>query len=222
LSGAWGSLTRDDLREIEEHQTVVYALSENYDSEQAAEVSHRFLRLGRELIDAGATGLKYESGGVAHGKTRWIELSDRADRGFAAASEGGLDEDEQVGALMDFWGALIESYVQLPIKMEGDYYSCGMHLLGQPDSIIARALVDRAFSQAEQPTEEVVNLFFMFDYYLLAECPAEGVQEGRTFRMHEQAPRFRLKLEDCTGYDEDDFFFKPYGRWRFAENVSGL
>jgi hypothetical protein len=158
---------------------------------------------------------------VAHGRKRWLELCDQADRGFEAATSKGLDEDEQAKAHMDFWGALVESYVQLPIATDvGDFYSCGMHLLGQPDAIISAEIADLAFGNEGERNTEIVNLFFMFDYYLLAECPADGMQEGHTFRMHEQSPRFRLRLEDCTGYDEDDFFHNPYGRWRFADIVS--
>lgn len=39
---------------------------------------------------------------------------------------------------------------------------------------------------------------------------------GHTFRLSETSPRFRLIWEECDGYDEDDYFFNTFGRWRFT------
>ena len=60
-----------------------------------------------------------------------------------------------------------------------------------------------------------VKLFTAFALYLLAECPEGEFASGHTFRTGNKAPRYRVEWEPCIGYDEDDFFFNPFGRWRF-------
>src|SRR5438034_343517 len=79
-----------------------------------ATISHAFLRLGDGLLEAGGIAMKCESSGIAHSRSRWLELAT-------------LSETES-----DFWSALFDAYVQLPIQSEDDFYTCGMHLLGKP------------------------------------------------------------------------------------------
>jgi hypothetical protein len=49
--------------------------------------------------------------------------------------------------------------------------------------------------------------------------PGGEFASGQTFRREEGSRRLRLVWEECTGYEVDDFFHNPFGRWRFAEVV---
>ncbi len=194
------SLTEDDFASIVEHARVVYVLSNNFTAKDAPSVSRQFLRLAGRLLGAGALALKCESSGIAHGRARWLEL--------AAAAEAN-----------DFWLALFRSYVQLPIHNGDDYYSCGMHLLGQPDLIVSATLLRDTYGSAEGLGWTAIDLFRAFANYLLAECAPGRFASGHTFSLDATSPRFRVVWEECTGYEEDEFFFNPFGRWRFAELV---
>src|SRR5262249_51313766 len=93
------------------------------------------------------------------------------------------------------------------IGSDEDYYTCGMHLLGKPDLIVSVDLLEAI---------DAANLFSVFALYLLAECREGEFASGHTFSASKDAPRYRVLWEPCTGYDEDDFFFNPFGRWRFT------
>jgi hypothetical protein len=188
-AGYDGSLDRDDLAAIAAHTEVLYLLSDNFTAQEAADVSSSFLRLGGRLLEAGAVAMKCESSGIAHSRARWRE--------HASASSSAL------------WPALLRAYVQMPILGNDDYKSCGLHLLGQPDLIVSRSLLFEA--------DRVVDLFLTFALYLLSECPAGRFASGHTFRADADSPRYRVMWEECAGYAEDDLFFNPFGRWRFAE-----
>jgi hypothetical protein len=82
-----------------------------------------------------------------------------------------------------------------------------MHLLGKPDLIVANGMM---------PVMEAIELFNTFAMYLLAECPDGGFASGHTFSASKTSPQFRLVWEQCTDYEEDEFFFNPFGRWRFT------
>jgi hypothetical protein len=185
------SLGGDDLAAIAEHTEVLYLLSSNFTAQEAAAVSTSFLHLGARLLEAGAVAMKCESSGIAHSRARWRDL--------AAASSAAP------------WLALLRAYVQMPLLGDDEYTSCGLHLLGQPDLIVSRSLVSDA--------DGVVNLFLAFALYLLSECPAGKFAPGHTFRADTDSPCYRVMWEECAGYAEDDFFYNPFGRWRFAERA---
>lgn len=195
------SITDDDLTGIARHQRVLYLLSPNFPASEAAAVSRDFLNLGCQLLDAGALAMKCESSGIAHARDRWIELAREADG-------------------PDPWSALLRAYVQLPIHSAGDFYTCGMHLLGQSDLIVSGSLLRDAQESTGDPGWKTVNLFGVFAHYLLAECEPGQFASGHTFSPDAESPRFRVIWEACTGYDEDDLFFNPFGRWRFAGIVT--
>jgi hypothetical protein len=184
------SLEDADWEAIEKHKSVLYVLSDNFTAAQAPDASLSMLRLGRRLLDAGGVAIKCESGGIAHSRARWTELGERADTADAG----------------DRWPALFAAFVQYPISSDTDLYTCGMHLLGKPDLIVATDVVEAI---------DAVDLFAAFGLYLLAECPDGEFYSGHTFSLNKKAPKYRVTWEPCTGYDEDEFFFNPFGRWRF-------
>jgi hypothetical protein len=192
------SLTEDDFIEIGNHSRVLYVLSRNFTAQDGPSVSRDFLRLGQRLLELGAVALKCESSGIAHGRARWLELA-----GEAAGD--------------DHWEALMRAYVQLPISNGEDFYTCGLQLLGLPDLIVSDMLLREAHDSNENQCWQAVDLFRAFACYLLSECSPGKFFSGHTFSPAPSTPRFRVSWEECTGYDEDEFFFNPFGRWRFAE-----
>jgi hypothetical protein len=195
------SFEAKDLADIAEHTKVLYVLSKNFTAQEGPSVAASFLRLLGELLEAGAVAAKCESSGIAHGRARWLEL----------AREAKGDRS---------WSALLRAYVQLPIQDGDDYYSCGLHLLGKPDLIVSNSLLRQAYKSRKEMGGMTVDLFGVFALYLLAECSEGQFFSGHTFSISSEAPRFRIVWEACRGYDEDDFFFNEFGRWRFAEVVS--
>ena len=205
------SLSDGDFQAIGRHTTVLYVLSENYAPPQAPAVTLRFLRLGRQLLDAGAIAIwECESSGVAHSAALWKRLADVTT----------YDSAPDPGRTLDSWNSLFSAYLQYPIQSETDFYSCGLHLLGQPDLIVSCEVMEEAKTSESTPTQQTLELFDGFGLYLLAEVGDRGFTSGHTFRLNAEARRYRVVWEFCTGYDEDEFFFNPYGRWRFRESVT--
>ena len=190
--GANPTLTDVELRRIAAHTSVLYVLSKNFTSDDSAKVSGRLLRAGARLLEAGAIALKCESSGIAHSAERWKELAQQTENASHPAK---------------LWTGLFNAFVKYPIQSGNNYYSCGMHLLGKPDLIVDRHLLEVA---------PAVELFSIFALYLLVECPVGGFGSGNTFNTSANAPRYRILWETCVGYEEDDYYFNPFGRWRFT------
>lgn len=196
------SLTKQDLESIADHTSILFLLSDNFHERDATQFSYHYLRAGGRLLEAGASAMKCESSGIAHSRERWMELAKEAERG--AAGEWGL-----------FWSALFDAYVQFPIVSDDDFYSCGMHLLGKPDVIVSGEVMRRVRKESESTTNDVVYLFETFCLYLIAECEDGAFASGNTFQPDMECPSFRVVWEECTGYEQDDLLFNPFGRWRF-------
>jgi hypothetical protein len=179
------SFTDEEFSVIERHDSVVYALGCNFGAGAALAEARRMLELGARLLQSGGVAMKCESAGIAHGRARWLALA--------------KDESNE---------ALFHAFVRYPIGGEEDFYSCGLHLLGRPDLIVSRVAVE------ENPMV-AVNLFQTFALYLLTECPPNRFASGHTFRCDQGSPDYVVRWEPCHGYAEDDFFFNPFGRYRF-------
>jgi hypothetical protein len=99
---------------------------------------------------------------------------------------------------------LVQAFVCMPIGDEQHWWSCGMHLLGRTD-VIASTSGD---------LQETALLFDIFCNYLATEC--EHFSSGATFRCAPEQTRWRARWEPCRDYAEDEFYFNPFGRLRFA------
>ncbi|MFB9570407.1 hypothetical protein [Saccharopolyspora hordei] len=184
------SFTEADWEAVAEHDSVAYVLAKGVHREHAAHISERMLAVVAELFErCGATAVKCESSGLAHGRETWLTL--------AAAA------DEPV--------ALRQAWVKRPI-VDGDVlHTCGMHLLGAPDVELApggERDVDRL--------GEWVELIDGLTGYLLTEARAAEIRDGEGFRLAEDAPRWVLRQQSCERYPDDDIFFNPYGYWRLT------
>jgi hypothetical protein len=193
-------LTPDDIARIGGHRCVLYVLSGSIVPAEAGSVSQRFLKLGRRLLDGGGFGVKCDSAGISHSPSRWAHFDDAADR------RGGY-----------LWWALFDAYMAYPIgDAGGDLYTCGMHLLGAPDLIVSAPTLAGLIGPEKPVVSAAAELFRVFGVYLVGECPTGKFASGHTFSLNAQSPRYRVVWEPCTGYDEDDYFFNPFGRWRFT------
>jgi hypothetical protein len=185
------SMTDRDWRAIKKHTAVAYVLSPPCREKASLEVSRRALRLVGALLEAGGVAAKGESSGIAHGRDRWLELCADA---TGAASEG--DHHRARAAL--YWAC-----VRRPIQDDDDgvYYSCGMHLLGQRDVEIESTL----------DVASAVEWIDLLGLYLVADQPTRPVRDGDGFRLRDEGPRRVMRLRPCARYDDDEFFYSPYG-----------
>lgn len=197
-TSASSKLDDADYQRIALHTTVLYILSDNFSADEAPPVSQAFLHFGCSLLKAGAVAMKCESSGVAHPRTHWL--------GLAAQCNG----NEQTS---EYWHALFGAYVGYPIYSGADFYTCGMHLLGAPDLIVSESALKNS-TETVPPPQSASYLFKSFGLYLLDECANREFISGHTFRPDEAWPRMRVLWQECSGYEEDDFFFNPFGRWR--------
>ena len=205
------SLTQDDLDQIADHSLVVYILSDAYPKDKAFQAASWFLLVACKLLNADAVAMKCESSGIAHSRRRWIELGENCKHNRPSASDS---EDSEPSA--GFYTSLFEAYVQYPIASNEDYYSCGMHLLGKADVIIASSLLKNALPESDSLIADLAYLFNAFCLYILAESSECHFVSGNIFHPDLELPSFRVVWEECQGYPEDDLYFNPYGRWRFV------
>jgi len=190
------SMTDEDWEAVESHAAVAYVTSPPLRQDLALDISGRALVLIGALLENGGVAAKAESSGIAHGRDRWLELSAQCDPTKKA------DDHDQRAAL--YW-----AWVRRPIEDddEGVYYSCGMHLLGQRDVEIDSSL----------DVDSAVKWIDLLGLYLVADKPERPVRDGAGFRQRESGPRRIMRLGPCSRYEEDDFFFNPYGYIRLEE-----
>lgn len=121
---AWSSA---DEAAVEKHQSVLYVLGPPMTAETAIVVSAGALMLVHKVIKAGATAVKGESAGVAHGLARWNELVLEA--GAALKSDDGF----ALGRICRL------AFAKRPLD-SGDYLeSVGFHLVGLPEVYVPKS-----------------------------------------------------------------------------------
>lgn len=189
------TFTDDDERSVLEHTAVAYVLSPPLTRDEAQSLSARTLRLVARLFDAaGAVAVKGDSAGIAHGRAAWMNLARRHDAGDALARAA----------------ALASAWVRRPLGDEDRdvVYSCGMHLLGEPDVEVP----------ATMSPLEAVRWIDALTMYQLSEAPPEGIRDGETFRPSDTDVRRKVTRVACERYEDDDFFFNPYGYYALASD----
>lgn len=209
--GTRPTLKREDFDAIADHSLVLYILSNGYPKASAFRASAWFLLFGCKLLEAGAVAMKCESSGISHSRNRWLALAETCKRNFSNQPEREIGD-----VVAGLYTALFEAYVQYPIGSNKDYWSCGMHLLGQPDVIISTELAKKALVSSDSPVQDVAYLFNAFCLYILGENTENHFQSGGTFHPDSEFPSMKVVWEECLGYPEDDLYFNPYGRWRFS------
>ena len=195
------TMTDEDWESIRSHTAVAYILSPPMPQQVAESISARSLLLTSMLLNQGALAAKSESAGLAHGRARWIELG----REYSDAIDGG----DKYSASCTLCRAWVQRAIHDPST--GTIYSVGMHLLGQRDTEIDDSL-DMATAL------EWIDLMGL---YLVADKPDRPVLDGEGFRLREGGPRRMIRHVRCERYEDDDFFFNPYGYNRLVSDVNG-
>lgn len=103
-------------------------------------------------------------------------------------------------------GSLFDNYCAVvTLIREGEfYYSCGMHLFGLPE--------------CEVPTHvslaQAADLMNRFNFWQIAERPI--LEEGHTFSVSQESPRYRLNLIPDARHEQGELFHNPLGVWRLG------
>lgn len=178
-----------DVAAVAAHSAVIYIMSPHVLAQDALRVSATALRLVGALLRAGALAVKSESAGIAHGMVGWARLAEALDN---PASHAGL--------------VLRDAFVRRPL-LDGDddcYYTCGMHLLGYRDIEMP----------ADLSPEEAIRWFDGATAALI-----DQPEDSRLDKPLELDGTYRM-FEDggpCTRYEQDSFFYNPYGYWHLTE-----
>lgn len=176
---AWSAA---DEQAVAEHKAVLYVLGPPMDQQKTVAHSAAALRIVEEMIKAGATAVKGESAGVAHGLERWQNLAVQARKG-ATTGQG-----------LAVTSALAKScrlaFAKRPIGGERYNETVGYHLAGLPEIYVAKSR--GGDWDAVMLMEEVANE--------MAERGIEATLKAR-----------KLAVSHQTKYREDDFKFNPYG-----------
>jgi len=176
---AWSAT---DEAAVTNHKSVLYVLSPPMEQQKTVAYSAAALRIVEEMIEAGATAVKGESAGVAHGLDRWRQLAGQARKG---ASTG-----QDLAVTLAVAKACRLAFAKRPLG--GDRYNetVGYHLVGLPEIYVAKSRGNEW--AAVMLMEELANA--------MAERGIEA-----TLRDH------KLTLTQEQDYAEDDFKFNPYG-----------
>lgn len=185
------SMTEKDWQAVRTHMAVAYVLSPPIQKSHAVEISGRVLLLTAALLREGGVAAKGEAAGVAHGRAKWMELATT----YAKAAE--MTDMHALCATLYF------AWVRRPLLDEDGrvLYSCGMHLLGEPDIEIASPL----------DLDSAIEWIDLLGLYLVADRPERPVREGEGFRLSDAGPRRIIKFGPCKRYEADGFMFNPYG-----------
>ncbi len=130
----------------------------------------------------------------------------------ALLSCGGLAvkiESAGIAHTAERWRELTEQ--ELPISMmhayvtyiggDGVFYSCGMQNIGFRDAVVT----------ANISPNDAANLLFTLNSYIAFENAT--INDGETFSVDAQSPRFRVHQKPCEMFANDDLFHNPYGIW---------
>jgi hypothetical protein len=190
------SMTEEDWLAVREHTAVAYVLSPPISKDQALNVSGHALSLTAALLRHGGVAAKSEGAGIAHGRTRWMELA------------GKLLRASEQGNILSEGATLYWAWVRRPIVDDDEavYYSCGMHLLGERDVEIESSLA----------LADALEWMDLLGLYLVGDRPTRPIKDGEGFRLKDEGPRRIIRLRPCGRYEEDEFMFNPYGYIRLA------
>ena len=176
---AWSAA---DEAAVANHKSVLYVLSPPMEQQKAVAYSAAALRIVEEMIEAGATAVKGESAGVAHGLKRWMQLASECKA--AAKTNQGLALTAAMGRTCRL------AFAKRPLGGTAYNESVGFHLVGLPEIYVAKARgSDR---DAVRIMDEIADA--------MAERGIDATLRDR-----------KLVLSREQDYAEDDFKFNPYG-----------
>jgi hypothetical protein len=123
-----GPWTKADEDAVANHKCVLYVLGPRMMPDTADAISTAALLLVGELIKAGATAIKGESAGVAHGIKRWRQLVYQCGDALKAYNDLALSR------------ACRLAFAKRPLESTKYVESVGFHLVGLPEVYVTKTL----------------------------------------------------------------------------------
>lgn len=175
---AWSAA---DEAAVVNHKAVLYVLSPPIEQQKAVAYSAAALRIVEEMIAAGATAVKGESAGIAHGLERWLQL--------AAECKAAAQTNQNLSVNAAMSRACRLAFAKRPLGGDSYYESVGFHFVALPEIYVARSRgSDR---DAARLMDEIADA--------MAEDGVDAILRARN-----------LTLSREQDYAEDDFKFNPY------------
>jgi hypothetical protein len=177
------SMADEEWNDIYSHKAVAYFYTPDVPHEEGLRsVAGRALILVKYLFqNLGVTALKCESAGIAHGRNRWIELSEKY------TENGSID-------------ILYQAYVRRPLEGEYGLSSCGMHLLGYPDILY--------YAVEEDIMKSVKNMDKLSKFIIENNGDIDEIEDeldNLDYDVNE------IKHLPDMGHEENDIQHNPYG-----------
>ncbi|MFT7640192.1 MAG: hypothetical protein ACI9G1_001932 [Pirellulaceae bacterium] len=207
-----------ELNAIGTHSSVLYALSPDYDSEDAFRWCNAMSMLAGQLFVAGAAGIKCDSSGITHPLESWKETLQNMESALKMLESD--DEEKRATGHVRLWVLAYRTYIQGPMWDGVQFHDCGMHLLGGAGTIISDEIATQAFGNSDENRfAGVTELIEAFSLYQLVESGDSELKSGDTFRADDDGPGFIVELEADEFVDAENYLNNPYGRWRFTEVI---
>jgi hypothetical protein len=158
--------------------------------------------------------MKCESSGISHARETWLKLAGRVEHSHRRLTQALGTPRERLQDRRNFWTLLYQALVDAPIQVYTVFYSCGMHLLGQPELIVKENELDGQAGAAA-----AAKLFEAFAVHLLADDAPAEFQDARSFGLAGNTLPCQVTWEACTEHLADAWMHNPFGRWRFAHGL---
>ena len=202
-------LDDEQIERIQNHELVFNINTQSFSSENAVDVNYELLQTISALIKKGAIEVFIESSYIGHHNEAWVE--------FAKAAADELKRSGQ--RTPEFYRAMFDAFVQLPIRVEDEFITCGMHHLGKADIRFDADLLESLFEVDEENGELEVKcreLMASLGIFMLALCPEGALKFGTIFNLGEEGPSLRAVWEENDVFDEEDVRFNYLGYWRLV------
>lgn len=196
-----------DQQKLSRHGAIFEVKSKPFDSSTATANAIEALKLISRLVDLGVLEIFSNSSYLAHANKIWKDL----------ARDVSIEEVKTPRTVV-LWQLLFFAFVQLPIRFEDEYISCGMHLLGIPDFKIRQSDARTIFGanlQEEEIVKETRKLMERLALYLLHTCTDGSFRSGNTFSLTDDAPSLRAVWQQCDVFPQGDPRFTYLGYYRF-------
>lgn len=176
-----GKVTRmsdHSFEQINKHNYVVYISGLTGSMEETEHIA----KAGYAMLKAGGVGIKIESTGKAFDKDTWSD------------------------SILTFDPSMLYNLfvVDSIVDGKGSVYSCGMHNLGLPDTIIWGG-----------EFQESVDLIRIFSFYQIFDKPS--LQTNQTFSATIDSPIYRITNELRQPNLGQELFENPFGMWRLTK-----
>lgn len=201
------TLTEAQGDAIADYELVLRAQGPSYVAKDAPVNSYDGLQVIAALLELGIDVVYCASAFLGHSAENWKKMAQYAQSAF-----------KQKGAsTLGFWMPLFQAFVQFPIEQRRQVFTCGMHLLGKPEVIVAFDVLEKIFLTGSEISEEARGYIESFCLFQLAQCPDGHFLSGNTFSVGAGGPRLRASWEPCTTFGEDDRRYNHLGQWRLVE-----